>query len=43
MKWVLVWNTTAPKGNYYALIIGMIAILFLLFGLKLIALNEVDS
>lgn len=34
MKWILVWNPTAPKGNYYLLIIALIAIVFIVFGLK---------
>jgi len=34
MKWVLVLNTTAPKGNYHALIVVLIAILITLIGTK---------
>ncbi|GAH39203.1 unnamed protein product, partial [marine sediment metagenome] len=34
MKWILVWNTTAPKGNYYTLIVTLIATLFITIGIR---------
>lgn len=34
MNGLLVGNTTAPKGVYYALIIGIVSIFLLIFGLR---------